>query len=154
MTGNRGGPMTVARNRSDRSHARGERQLRCDLPFRGWLFPGQDRQRQPTGGHVTASQVSHLASRYLHDSGSASTFHALRHHFGTEVYRGSLDIRLTQDLLGHSSPAMTAGYTALAPGRAVDVVGQVAGSIGVAHRGPAVADAAEALPRPAVRPDP
>lgn len=110
--------------------------LRCDLPFRGWLFPGQDRQRQPTGGHVTASQVSHLASRYLHETGSPSTFHALRHHFGTEVYRGSLDIRLTQDLLGHSSPAMTAGYTALAPGRAVDVVGQVAGSIGVAHRAP------------------
>ena len=30
MTGNRGGPMTVARNRSDRSHARGERQRSKD----------------------------------------------------------------------------------------------------------------------------
>jgi len=35
----------------------------------------------------------------------------LRHSFGTAVYRASGDIRATQELLGHSAPALTARYT-------------------------------------------
>ena len=36
--------------------------------------------------------------------------HTLRHWFATYLYRGTLDVRLTQDLLGHSSPTTTALY--------------------------------------------
>ncbi len=98
----------------------------CGLPRRGWLFPGQDRQRQPTGLPVTASQVSHLGSRYLHESGSPSTFHSLRHRFGTDAYAASCDLRLVQELLGHASPVTTAIYAALVPGRAAQVTAAIA----------------------------
>lgn len=37
--------------------------------------------------------------------------HRLRHWCGTEVYRRTRDIRVTQELLRHASPATTAGYT-------------------------------------------
>jgi integrase len=37
--------------------------------------------------------------------------HRLRHWFGTTVYRRTKDIRTTQELLRHQSPATTAGYT-------------------------------------------
>jgi hypothetical protein len=36
----------------------------------------------------------------------------LRHWFGTEIYDSCHDIRVTQELLGHSNPATTAGYIA------------------------------------------
>jgi len=98
----------------------------CALPVRGWLFPGQDRQCRPTGLPVTASQVSHLASRYLHESGSSSTFHALRHRFATDAYAASCELRLVQELLGHASPVTTAVYAALVPGRSAEVAAQVA----------------------------
>lgn len=39
------------------------------------------------------------------------SMHRLRHWFGTEVYRRTKDIRRTQELLRHSSPASTAVYT-------------------------------------------
>ena len=37
--------------------------------------------------------------------------HRLRHWYGTEVYRRTKDIRVTQELMRHESPATTAGYT-------------------------------------------
>lgn len=37
--------------------------------------------------------------------------HRLRHWFGTNIYRNTKDIRRTQELLRHSSPATTAIYT-------------------------------------------
>ncbi len=39
------------------------------------------------------------------------TPYALRHSFGTELYRASGDIRATQVLMGHSSPTLTHRYT-------------------------------------------
>jgi len=36
----------------------------------------------------------------------------LRHRFATAVYRQTLDLRLTQTLLGHASPTTTAMYAA------------------------------------------
>lgn len=38
------------------------------------------------------------------------TFHSLRHRYGTELYRASRDIRLVQELLGHSSLQTTQAY--------------------------------------------
>jgi integrase/recombinase XerC len=98
----------------------------CALPRRGWLFPGQTRQRVPTGDHVSASQVSHLCSKYLREViGSESSYHALRHRFGTDAWAASLDLRLVGDLLGHANPRTTAGYAALVPGRAAAVTAEL-----------------------------
>jgi integrase len=44
--------------------------------------------------------------------GINATAHQLRHWFGSEVYANTHDIRVTQELLGHSSPAVTAGHVA------------------------------------------
>jgi integrase/recombinase XerD len=46
--------------------------------------------------------------------GSNATAHQLRHSFGTAVLRSSHDLRVTQELLRHSSPASTAIYTQVA----------------------------------------
>ena len=48
--------------------------------------------------------------------------HQLRHWFGTHTYRASLDLRMTQELLGHSSPNTTTIYAAWSPGAAVPIV--------------------------------
>jgi len=101
---------------------------------RGPLFTGLTRRCEPTGRQITAERVSHLCSRYLHDSGSESTFHALRHRFLTDAWATSLDLRLVQDLAGHASPRETAGYAALVPGRAAAVVDQIAAASPVVTR--------------------
>jgi site-specific recombinase XerD len=47
----------------------------------------------------------------------------LRHWFATEVNEASgADLRMTQELLGHSSPTTTAMYTRWSQTRAVDIV--------------------------------
>jgi integrase len=68
----------------------------------GWLFPGPD-------GHLAPRRVGYLCSRVMPD---VWTMHALRHRFATRAYRGSRDIRAVQQLLGHSSLAMTERYVA------------------------------------------
>jgi site-specific recombinase XerD len=76
------------------------------MPARGTVIRGEH------GRSLTADRVSHLVSRYLHSSGSESGAHALRHFFGTKLYGDTLDLRLTQELMGHASPATTAVYAA------------------------------------------
>jgi len=86
------------------------------LPRVGHLFLGRD------GRPVTAAQVSARTNRFLHHNGIPETLHQFRHHYGTEIYRVSHDLRLTQELLGHSDPATTAGYAAWEPDKAAAVV--------------------------------
>jgi site-specific recombinase XerC len=43
--------------------------------------------------------------------------------FASEVYAGTHDIRVTQELLGHSSPTTTAGYIAYSSVDAAAAVG-------------------------------
>lgn len=59
--------------------------------------------------------ISNMCSRYLRSKGIDATAHQLRHWFGTEVYRQSRDILLTQELLGHADVSTTRGYVALSP---------------------------------------
>ncbi len=73
----------------------------------GWLFVDER-----TGRNVEPWAVSHWVNALLHDMGSASTLHSLRHWYGTKVYGVSKDLRVTQALLGHSSPNTTVGYVA------------------------------------------
>lgn len=93
---------------------------------RGWLFPVRDRQgHEVAGTHVSASQVSHLASKYLHASGSVSTFHALRHRLGTDVWAEGRDVKVPMELLGHAGPRTSFGYAALTPGRSAEVIDRI-----------------------------
>lgn len=60
---------------------------------------------------ATAGNVSKQMNRWLHERmGLEDTYHSLRHWFGTQLYRSSRDLRLVQDLMGHSSPQTTAVY--------------------------------------------
>lgn len=72
-------------------------------------------------GPVTGQQVSQLANEWLHKSGTASTFHSLRHAAGSWGIQAE-DIRVVQELLGHHSPDVTAVYTAVAPNRIAAMV--------------------------------
>lgn len=71
------------------------------------LFQSQRGQR------LSAPAIQSLFKTYLRKAGIDSSkyhVHSLRHTFLTEVYRKTKDLRLTQELAGHSSPAMTARY--------------------------------------------
>lgn len=76
------------------------------LPLRGLAF------RKADGNPVPANLVSKLCNQHLHDCGIPATLHQLRHRFGTQVYHVRRDLRATQELLGHASPATTAIYAA------------------------------------------
>jgi integrase/recombinase XerC len=73
-----------------------------------YVVPRRDGQAGP----INPWMVSRLVNDHLHGLGIDDTLHSLRHWFGTNVYRQSLDIRMTQEFLGHSSPTTTAGYAA------------------------------------------
>lgn len=82
------------------------------------------RQRPPW-------KISHLANDHLAGCGIGATLHQLRHWYATNVYAASLDLRLTQELLGHSSPTTTAIYTKMTNPHATAIVG----TLSVAPRG-------------------
>jgi integrase/recombinase XerC len=66
------------------------------------------------GGHNPAHRISQRANTHLHSLGVGETLHQLRHRFGTAMYTACRDIRAVQDQMGHSSPATTALYVAVA----------------------------------------
>jgi len=90
----------------------------------GWLFPkvvGPGAHRE----HVIAAHISHVVAAHLRKCGIDATGHQLRHTFGTLVYRHTLDLRTTQEVLGHASPVTTAGYAAWTPAAAAEGVAQI-----------------------------
>lgn len=72
---------------------------------RGPMFLGLD------GRQIDAKSVSRSANRHLARHGVEATMHQLRHRYGTIAYQLSHDLRMVQELMGHSSPQTTAGYT-------------------------------------------
>lgn len=72
----------------------------------GWMF------ERPRGGKFSPNWVSSLVSQHMQAVGVRATAHQLRHWFGTELYRGTHDLRVVQEMLGHSTPQTTAIYTA------------------------------------------
>jgi integrase len=76
------------------------------LPRSGWLFPHGGKPGQPIPPH----RASHLCNEHLHSVGISDTLHSLRHRFGSTLYQQTYDLRLTQDMMGHSNPNTTAGY--------------------------------------------
>lgn len=91
-------------------------------PIRGWCW-------KATNGvdHIPPHRVSQRANEYLHEElGIPDTLHKLRHRFATRVYAESGDLRVTQELLGHASPATTAIYADWSREAAVRAVNAVA----------------------------
>lgn len=67
--------------------------------------------------------VSRKVNAHLRSQGIRCGLHALRHRFGTQAYMSSgHDLRQTQELLRHASPATTAVYTQLDPRTGAAVV--------------------------------
>lgn len=74
---------------------------------------------------ATPEQVTKRVSRHFQRLEMPWTMHGLRHTYATRIYGVSNDIRLTQELMGHSSPATTAIYAAVdhdAAARAVAMI--------------------------------
>jgi integrase/recombinase XerD len=90
-------------------------ELASGYPPVDWWFPHN-------GTHVSGEWVSTCIRRALRAVGSTATAHQLRHSFGTAVLRSSHDLRVTQELLRHSSPASTAIYTQVADLDKVDAI--------------------------------
>ncbi len=76
------------------------------MPRAGWLFI------RPRGGKYTPHQLSRVFNDFLRDAAVGASAHQLRHWFASELYRSTQDIRLVQEMLGHSSPEITAIYAA------------------------------------------
>lgn len=86
------------------------------MPRAGLIF------RRSTDEPFTAAQVSRHLSRFFRDLGIDATAHQLRHRFATQAYAASSDLRVVQELLGHSSPTTTAVYTGFSSAAAQDAV--------------------------------
>jgi len=65
------------------------------------------------GGRLSTRSVERLVKRYALQAGLDPNFHThtLRHSFATHLLDGGADLRVVQDLMGHSSPATTQIYT-------------------------------------------
>jgi integrase/recombinase XerC len=75
------------------------------LEHEGYVFPGQ------IDGHLSSAYVSKLLSRAL---AGLATGHQLRHRYATDsLRRAGGNLRVVQELLGHSSVATTQVYTAV-----------------------------------------
>lgn len=60
-----------------------------------------------------AAQLVQEFNAYLRSLGIKSTAHTCRHWFASTLYQATHDLRLVQELLGHTSPETTAIYTKL-----------------------------------------
>jgi len=66
-----------------------------------------------SGGRLTTRSIQRIVKKYAVAAGLNPDFHthSLRHSFATHLLDGGADLRVVQDLLGHSSPATTQIYT-------------------------------------------
>ncbi|SCX37931.1 Phage integrase family protein [Klenkia marina] len=82
----------------------------------GPMFYGLDARQ------IEARSVSSGLNAFFKRVGIDATAHQLRHRYATTAYRLTKDIRLVQELLGHSSPNTTAVYAAFDQSQAAGMV--------------------------------
>lgn len=86
----------------------------------GWqyVFPGKSRSRDPRSGkerrhHVLESGLQKAIKTAVRKAGidKRATVHTLRHSFATHMLENGMNIRVLQELLGHSDVKTTEIYT-------------------------------------------
>lgn len=94
------------------------------MPRTGYWFPsGSER------GHVSRCSVSAAIGRAMKRAGVRGTPHALRHFYCTQVLRATGgDLRKTQRLARHASPATTAIYTQVLDEELRSAAGRIPGA--------------------------
>lgn len=85
-------------------------------PRRGPVFTRSD------GAAFTPKQVSRTGSLYFQSIGVEATLHQCRHWYATRLYAMCHDLRIVQELLGHSSPSTTSIYVAFSKADAIEAV--------------------------------
>lgn len=76
-----------------------------------------------SGGRLSSRSIQRIVKKYALAAGLDPEFHthSLRHSFATHLLDGGADLRVVQDLLGHSSPATTQIYTHISAEQARNV---------------------------------
>ena len=84
------------------------------MPKGGRIF------QRPRGGGYSPAELSRVFNLRLQEYGVEAVAHQLRHWFGTNLYAATGDLRVTQEMLGHSSPTTTAGYVSFSSRKATE----------------------------------
>ncbi len=106
--------------------------LEAGLPTRGYCWSRKDGQPGPP----SAVRVSERINRHLHEQGITGTAHALRHRFGTMLWRETHDALLVARVMGHSSVDTTKLYVLISPTEAVAPIEMISHLEGSRERSP------------------
>ncbi|NQX35477.1 tyrosine-type recombinase/integrase [Herbiconiux sp. VKM Ac-2851] len=94
-------------------------ELAMSMPRNDWWFPSQ----QEDGGPIKSVSVTNVIARAVNRAGITDpklTPHSLRHAYATDMVEGGVDIRVIQELLGHSSLDTTMIYAGVSTRRKRD----------------------------------
>lgn len=77
------------------------------------------------GKPMTKNAIQKMVMKYSQAYGKPLSVHKLRHTFGTQLYKKKKDLRLVQDILGHSEPKTTTIYTHIGNNEKNDAVDEM-----------------------------